>query len=227
MNKDIEVKYDTCYLVFSNLIKDNEEYKDYISIDSVKVYDYLFFYELENYDKNIMYTSQDEDVESILDYYLYYINKEKEDKIEYSYLLNPRTEEYKINSKDCFSNPYDTFDLDEDFSNKYYDMIGKGYKYLDIEISMRINEFKTNKGNVYLYRNDLTRTGQIVTKYHIESNLLKNNSYEYVTISFTNVYIDGFKFETYSKLIIRYDFEGLFSSYWTNSDVSIKIGFKH
>lgn len=227
MNKDIEVKYDTCYLVFSNLIKDNEEYKDYISIDTVKVYDYLFFYELENYDKSIMYTSQDEDIESIIDYYLYYINKEKEDKIEYSYLLNPRTEEYKINSKDCFSNPYDTFDLDKDFNNKYYDMLCKGYKYLDIEISMRINEFKANKANIYLYRTENKNIKYTVSHVSINSKLLKSNNYDKVIINFTNVYSEDFKLEVNNKLVIRYDYEGTSSSYWTNSDVSIKIGFKH
>jgi hypothetical protein len=175
MNNDIEVKYDTCYLVFSNLIKDNEEYKNYISIDSVKVYDYLFFYELDKYNKNNVHTLQDKDVDSIIDYYSYYINKEKVDKIEYSYLLNLRTTEYKINSKDCFSNPCDTFDLVNDFSINFLEIEAYKYKYLDIEISMNINEFKAKKGNIYLYKNNNVEIENKVSFINVNGNMLKLN----------------------------------------------------
>lgn len=224
-NKEIEVKYDTCYLVFGNLIKDNEEYKNYISIDCVEVYDYLFFYELDNYNKSILTSEQENDVSSIIEYYSYYINKEKPKNIEYAYLLNPRTEEYKIDNKDCFSNPYDSFNLDEDFNVRYFDLEGKGYKYLDIEITMKISDFKVNKGNIYLYRNYSERTGQIVAKHDISYRILNISKYEKVTVSFTNIDIKKLIYDN-KEFIIRYDYEGTSNSYWTNKDIDIKIGYK-
>ena len=225
-NKEIEVKYDTCYLVFGNLIKDNEEYKNYISIDCVEVYDYLFFYELDDYNKSILTSEQENDVSSIIEYYSYYINKEKPKNIEYAYLLNPRTEEYKIDNKDCFSNPYDSFNLVNDFNKNYLQLEAVGYKYIDIEITMKISDFKANKGNIYLYKNNTSNIEDEITSLNFNYKILNAYKHDIVSFNFTNIDISKLFVNNNYKIDIRYDYEGNNSSYWTNKDIDIKIGYK-
>ena len=225
-NKEIEVKYDTCYLVFGNLIKDNEEYKNYISIDCVEVYDYLFFYELDDYNKSILTSEQENDVSSIIEYYSYYINKEKPKNIEYAYLLNPRTEEYKIDNKDCFSNPYDSFNLVNDFNKNYLQLEADGYKYIDIEITMKISDFKANKGNIYLYKNNTSNIEDEITSLNFNYKILNAYKHDIVSFNFTNIDISKLFVNNNYKIDIRYDYEGNNSSYWTNKDIDIKIGYK-
>ena len=160
-----------------------------------------------------------------INYYKELINSEPKEDILVAKLITPRKEEFAISSKDLYDNPYDTFDLNKDFDIAFYKFEYLDYKYMDINITLKV-EGKYKK-NLYIFngsneKDKLTK----IENYRVSIN---NNLkyYQVITVNYVNVDLWCFKLiDGNRKLEIRYSTSSLFKSSWKNSDLDITIIYR-
>lgn len=224
-NKDIKIDTNLHYLVFGNKISYGKEMKNYLSLDCIAIDHHLFIYELKDYE-NINYLNDSSNSSHLIKYYQNYINDEPKEDVIISKLLTPRKEEFIIDSKNIFDNPYDEFSLNEDFDGNYEDMFGNLYLYADIEISMNIKIVKGNRQSMYLYCSNKINTNYCIGEFTYNFNNIKDK-YTIVNIGFKNININELNLPNANNyLIIRYGNESLFNSSWINSDINVEIKYK-
>ena len=224
-NKDIKIDTNLHYLVFGNKISYGKEMKNYLSLDCVVIDHPLFIYELNDYD-NINYLNDSSNSSYLIKYYQNYINDEPKEDVIVSKLLTLRKEEFIIDSKDIFDNPYDEFSLNDDFDGNYEDMFGNLYLYADIEISMKVNNVNSNRQSIYLYCNNENNDLLLMGEKYFNLNNYNKEHYTRVSFVFKNIYMKSFILDKNYKLYIRYGNESLFNSSWKNSDISVEIKYK-
>ena len=134
-DRDIEINISSNYLIFGNRLAKDSQYKNYVSYDVIEIYSPQYLQELSGDALN----------HPTVNYYKELIDTQPKPNVLTANLINPRKEEYVISSKNLYENPYDSFDLNEDFNVKFRDAYDYEYKYADIKIYMRIYGDKTNK----------------------------------------------------------------------------------
>lgn len=211
-DRDIKVNINTNYLVFGNRISINPQYKNYVSYDIIEINSYQYIQELSG-----------EDVlnHPTVNYYKELIKDERKEDVLVANLLNPRNEEYIISSKDKYQNPYDSFDLNKDFDVSFKDAYYQSYKYMNIEISMKMTNDKLNK-IVYLYSDDNLSDYKNVEEY---TSYIKNEKTNNICIHYVNIDMTTF---TYNTLIISlfYSYSSILDSSWTTSDLNVKVIYR-
>lgn len=222
-NNKIDCNINNYYLIFGNRLQFNKNNKNYASLDCLEIFDYQFIYELENYNLDLEIFNQTDETKALIDYYTYYINKEEKENIKEYKVANTRHEKLQINNKDPFKNSYDYIDL-----NLYEDLylLNKlKYKYIDVEVTMKIEISKYINPKIYLYNNIGNDKKYKIAEYEINNNDLKDITFSFIKIHFTNIYIASFLNDN-PELIIRYGYDSLFNSSWTNYEVDIKLGYR-
>ena len=220
-NKDIKIDTNLHYLVFGNKISYGKEMKNYLSLDCIAIDHPLFIYELKDYD-NINYLNDSSNSSHLIKYYQNYINDEPKEDVIISKLLTPRKEEFIIDSKNIFDNPYDEFSLNEDFGCDVPTMLDNYYQYADIEISMNVKIAKGNRYSVYIYSSNSNEEYYYINELSFNVNDI-NNNFTKLYFNFKNIKLSEFKLlDSEYNLIIRYGNESLFNSSWINSDINYK-----
>lgn len=223
----IKVDYNKYYLVFGNLIKNDKESSNYVSIDAIEIYDYQFIYELNDYN-NTLSLHEGSSNNALLTFYNQYINNSKKDNIVYTSLNNVRTKEYVISSKDIFSNPYDYFDLENDFGISFTSIKKDKRKYMDIELSLKVKSSKDLLLSFYLYTSLNNEDKHFLRFINYNVNNFNMYKYDEIILKFNNIPISYYEYNTANReLVIRYGHNNLINSNWTNKDLSIKIGYKY
>ena len=152
------------------------------------------------------------------------IKDERKEDVLVANLLNPRNEEYIISSKDKYQNPYDSFDLNQDFDVSFKDANDYEYKYLDVEISMKMTNEKIVK-YIEIHRNNETEDLSNLEEYSIDIYKLEYEGK--VILHFINIDINYFKNkEEINQLLILYHYSSLFNTSWSNNILDIKIKYR-
>ena len=223
-NKDIDINKDNYYMIFGNRIKFIDKNNNYASIDHLEIYDHQFIYELDDYNHISLMDNQVGNSKNLIDYYSYYINNEPPKDVLTFSINNFRDEEVVISSKDPYENHYDEIDLSlmkEDIRRNKE----KGYKYVDITISMNFTTNKNINPKILICNNiDNKKENELklvrVNKTNLNNHICRNISLYFSKLSIENLYL------TNNKLFIRYGYDSIFNSSWTNSDLSINMEFK-
>ena len=206
-DRDIEITISNYYLVFGNRIAKDSQYKNYVSYDVMEIYTPQFILEISDYLNS-----------PTVNYYKELINSEPKEDVLIAKLLTPRKEEFTISSKDLYENPYDTFNLNEDFDVSFDDARYKKYNYIDVSITFLCSG--NNNKKVYLFskerENDL---------YNLEEYCISiKNVYDKVTLNYIDISIKHFVIN--DLIYVRYSTSSLFNSSWTNNDLEITIIYR-
>ena len=196
-------------------IKVNPQYNNYVSYDIIEINSYQYIQELSG-----------EDVlnHPTVNYYKELIKDERKEDVLVANLLNPRNEEYVISSKDKYQNPYDSFDLNKDFDVSFKEANDYEYKYLDVEISMKVSNEKIVK-YIEIHRNNETEDLSNLEEYSIDIYKLEYEGK--VILHFINIDINYFKNkEEINQLLILYHYSSLFNTSWSNNILDIKIKYR-
>lgn len=210
-DRDIEINISSNYLIFGNRLAKDSQYKNYVSYDVIEIYSLQYLQEL----------SGDALSHPTVNYYKELIDTQPKPNVLIANLINPRKEEYVISSKNLYENPYDSFDLNEDFDVKFRDAYYSDYKYVDVKIDVTLSINNVNKC-FYLYR-DKKSSYSNLEEYEISI----NNKNEKICLHFINVDINYFRIDENSNLLfISYSYDSLLKSSWVNSKIKISIVYR-
>ena len=223
-NKDIDINKDNYYMIFGNRIKFMDKNNNYASIDHLEIYDHQFIYELDDYNHISLMDNQVGNSKNLIDYYSYYINNEPPKDVLTFSIDNFRDEEVVISSKDPYENYYDEIDLSP-MKEDICEVREKGYKYLDIKLSFNLSISSKLNPLISLYNSDKDNSKFELSSHKITNNKLSYYQYENINICFKNISVDSIYYANYN-LVIRYGYDSIFNSSWTNSDLSINMEFK-
>lgn len=211
-DRDIEINISSSYLIFGNRLAKDSQYKNYVSYDVIEVYSPQYLQELSGDALN----------HPTVNYYKELIGTQPKRDVLTANLINPRKEEYVISSKNLYENPYDSFDLNEDFDVKFRDAYYNAYKYVDVKINVSLSKDNLLK-NFFLYRDKKSDSYSNLEEYEINI----KNKYENICIHFINVDINYFRIDENSNLLfISYSYNSLLRSSWTNNKVDISIVYR-
>lgn len=223
-NKDIDINKDNYYMIFGNRIKFIDKNNNYASIDHLEIYDHQFIYELDDYNHISLIDNQVGNSKNLIDYYSYYINNEPPKDVLTFSIDNFRDEEVVISSKDPYENHYDEIDL---YSSGCLvnELNRKGYKYVDVSLELKVSI--NSKLNVvsYLYNNKTNSESNKIATYKITKYKLYNYNHSNLMINYLNIPLSHLCMYE-GRLIIRYGYDSIFNSSWTNSNLSINMEFK-
>jgi len=223
-NKDISVNLDKHYLIFGNETKFEDNNNNYVSIDNVSIYDHQFIYEIEDYNSKLDINNQIGEAKTLLDYYTYYIDIEPKDEKKFIYLDNIRNEEIKVDDKNQYNNSYDLINLN--LLNENTNVMNElGYKFMDFEITMKTTISNNINPSIYIYNKVSNNDIDIISSCTFNNRRINEYSYNKITFFLNNIKLDYFCLDNNS-LVIRYGYESMFTSSWTNSEIDIKIGLK-
>ena len=210
----IDINISSNYLIFGNRLSKDSQYKNYVSYDVIEVYSPQYIQEI-----------QSEDIlnHPTVTYYKELIDAEPKEDVLVANLLNPRKEEYTITSKNIYDNPYDSFDLNEDFDIPFKDAYYEDYKYVDIKIYLGISGDNISK-IIQIFSNDNTKAVSNLEEYKL---ILKNCKYYYkvVCLNFNNIDISTFD-NNNKRLFVKYSYNYLFDASWNNCINNIKIIYR-
>ena len=210
-DRDIEINISSNYLIFGNRLAKDSQYKNYVSYDVVEVYSPQYLQELSGDVLN----------HPTVNYYKELIDTQPKPNVLTANLINPRKEEYVISSKNLYENPYDSFDLNDDFDVKFRDAYYSDYKYVDVKIDVTLSTNNVNKC-FYLYR-DKKSSYSNLEEYEISI----NNKNEKICLHFINVDINYFRIDENSNLLfISYSYDSLLKSSWVNNNIEISIVYR-
>lgn len=223
-NKDIDINKDNYYMIFGNRIKFIDKNNNYASIDHLEIYDHQFIYELDDYNHISLIDNQVGNSKNLIDYYSYYINNEPPKDVLTFSIDNFRDEEVVISSKDPYENHYDEIDLNSS-GCLVNELNRKGYKYVDVSLELKVSI--NSKLNVvsYLYNNKTNSESNKIATYKITKDKLYNYNHSNLMINYLNIPLSHLCMYE-GRLIIRYGYDSIFNSSWTNSDLSINMEFK-
>lgn len=211
-DRDIEINISSNYLIFGNRLAKDSQYKNYVSYDVIEVYSPQYIQEL----------TEDPLNHPTVTYYKELIESQPKPDVLTAHLINPRKEEYVISSKNLYENPYDSFDLNEDFDVKFRDAFDYGYRYLDIILIIKINNSRIHK-EVFLYNTDnINNYGNLEEyKAYIKENMLGTN----IMVNYINIDITTF-FDANARIHIFYCYESLLNNSWINSELNIRLEYR-
>lgn len=223
-NKDIDINKDNYYMIFGNRIKFIDKNNNYASIDHLEIYDHQFIYELDDYNHISLLDNQVGNSKNLIDYYSYYINNEPPKDILTFSINNFRDEEVVISSKDPYKNHYDEIDLNSS-GCLVNELNRKGYKYVDISLELNVNINSKLDVVSYLYNNKTNSESNKIATYKITKDKLYNYNHSNLMINYLNIPLSHLCMYE-GRLIIRYGYDSIFNSSWTNSNLSISMEFK-
>ena len=210
-NRNIEITIASNYLIFGNRLAKDSQYKNYVSYDVIEIYTPQYILEISDYTNS-----------PTINYYKELINSEPKEDVLISKLLTPRKEEFIISSKDLYSNPYDSFNLNDDFDIAFKEAQDSLYKYMDIKVTLKVDNNSCKK-TIYIFNNLYKDEFNNIEEYKI-SFPKTNKTYEKITINYININFSNF-IEN-ELLIVRYSTSSLFKSTWNNSDLDITIIYR-
>lgn len=211
-DRDIEINISSNYLIFGNRLAKDSQYKNYVSYDVIEVYSPQYIQEL----------SGDAFNHPTVNYYKELIDTQPKPDVLTANLINPRKEEYVISSKNLYENPYDSFDLNEDFDVKFRDAYYSDYKYVDVKVFMKIVGNVSNK-LIHLFCDDIDDEFENVEEYKvsIKENVLGNK----ICVKFINIDLTNFTYNGI-KITLRYSHDTLFNSSWTIDNLDINLIYR-
>ena len=212
-DRDIEINVSSNYLIFGNRLAKDSQYKNYVSYDVIEVYSPQYIQELTGDILN----------HPTVTYYKELIESQPKPDVLISNLVNPRNEEYVISSKNLYENPYDSFDLNEDFDVKFRDAEFEKYKYIDVLISMKIDNNNLSK-YVYLFNTGSSEEIKNIEEYKVRINKI-NNDYKFITVNYLCIDITTFVNKD-MLIVIRYAYSSLLKTSWNNSYLNIKLVYR-
>lgn len=223
-NKDIDINKDNYYMIFGNRIKFIDKNNNYASIDHLEIYDHQFIYELDDYNHISLMDNQVGNSKNLIDYYSYYINNEPPKDVLTFSINNFRDEEVVISSKDPYENHYDEIDLNSS-GCLVNELNRKGYKYVDVSLELKVSINSKLDVVSYLYNNKTNSESNKIATYKITKDKLYNYNHSNLMINYLNIPLSHLCMYE-GRLIIRYGYDSIFNSSWTNSDLSINMEFK-
>lgn len=223
-NKDIDINKDNYYMIFGNRIKFIDKNNNYASIDHLEIYDHQFIYELDDYNHISLIDNQVGNSKNLIDYYSYYINNEPPKDVLTFSINNFRDEEVVISSKDPYENHYDEIDLNSS-GCLVNELNRKGYKYVDVSLELKVSINSKLDVVSYLYNNKTNSESNKIATYKITKYKLYNYNHSNLMINYLNIPLSHLCMYE-GRLIIRYGYDSIFNSSWTNSDLSINMEFK-
>ena len=212
-DRDIEINVSSNYLIFGNRLAKNSQYKNYVSYDVIEVYSPQYIQELTGDPLN----------HPTVTYYKELIESQLKPDVLTAKLINPRKEEYVISSKNLYENPYDSFDLNEDFDVKFIDAYYNDYKYVDVKVYLKIDNNNLSKV-VQIFCGDTTKELSNLEEYRIIFDKSKFN-YKILCLNYISIDISAFD-NNNKKLSINYSYKSLFNSLWNNKMVAVIIVYR-
>lgn len=211
-DRDIEINISSNYLIFGNRLAKDSQYKNYVSYDVIEIYSPQYLQELSGEALN----------HPTVNYYKELIDTQPKPDVLTANLINPRKEEYVISSKNLYENPYDSFDLNEDFDVKFRDAFYNGYRYLDIAIIVMIDNSSIHK-EIFLYNTDNIKNYGNLEEYKVcIKEIVICNS---IMVNYINIDITTF-FDDNAKIHIFYSYESLFNKSWINKNLNLKLVYR-
>ena len=212
-DRDIEINISSNYLIFGNRLAKDSQYKNYVSYDVIEVYSPQYIQELSGDALN----------HPTVNYYKELIESQPKPNVLIANLINQRKEEYVISSKNLYENPYDSFDLNEDFDVKFRDAYYSDYKYVDVKVYLKIDNNKLSKV-VQIFCGDTTKELSNLEEYKI---IFNSNKFIHNILCLNYINIDISTFDNNNKkLVIKYSYSSLFNCIWNNKIDNVKIIYR-
>lgn len=211
-DRDIEINVSSNYLIFGNRLAKDSQYKNYVSYDVIEVYSPQYIQEL----------TEDPLNHPTVTYYKELIESQPKPDVLTANLINPRKEEYVISSKNLYDNPYDSFDLNEDFDIPFHNANDLEYKYLDIKVFIEVKDTSINK-NIHLFCDDNDDEFENVEEYKVS---FKNESIgNSICVMFINIDLTNFTYKGI-RITLRYSHNTVFNSSWIIDNLNIILIYR-
>lgn len=212
-DRDIEINISSNYLIFGNRLAKDSQYKNYVSYDVIEVYSPQYLQELSGDALN----------HPTVNYYKELIDTQPKRDVLTANLINPRKEEYVISSKNLYENPYDSLDLNEDFDVQFRDAEDLNYKYIDVIITLKIENTNLSKF-VYLFNTESNKGIENIEEYKVTVDKIEYD-YKLITINYISIDITTFVNKDVM-IVVRYSYSSLLKSSWINSCMNLKLVYR-